>query len=119
MNLPQTSKKSIFKGICGLLLIGLVMTVFGGYFIYRGEKLRRYDCYVWGFNHALCVSGQTLVKGSQRAERCTAHVKPVFECEDCPETQLGIADAHRYIKGESIELPPGDRDYRTFHVWGK
>jgi len=112
-------KKIVFRSVTGITLVGLALAALGVYFTYRGEQLRKYDCYVWGFNHALCVSGQTIAKGSQRDERCPAHVKPVFECEDFPETQLGMADAHRYIKGESIELPPGDRDYRTFHVWGK
>lgn len=117
--MPQTTKASLFRGVWGLLLIGLLLAALGGYLIYRAENLRQYDCYVWGFNHALCVSGQMIEKGSQRDERCTAHVKPVFQCEEFPETQLGMADAYRYIKGEPVELPPGDRDYRTFHVWGK
>ncbi len=115
---PLGSNKSTGNGIVGILLICLAMTGIGGYFISRGESLARYDCYVWGFNHALCQQGQTF--GSlQRSERCVPHLKPVFECEEFPETEKGKSDALRFMNGESIDLPPSDRDYRTFHVWGK
>jgi len=108
-----------FKSAAGILLIGLVLAALGGYINYRSETLARYDCYVWGFNHALCRDAQGIIEVYQRFERCPAHLKPVFECNDFPETEKGIADARRYISGNSIPLPPGDRDYRTFHVWGK
>ncbi len=108
-----------FKSIAGLVLIALALTALGGYFKYRAETLRRYDCYVWGFNHALCQDAPGIIVAYQRFERCPAHLKPVLECTDFPETENGMADARRYINGDPIPLPPGDRDYRTFHVWGK
>jgi hypothetical protein len=115
---PLGSNKFNLKGIVGILLICLSMTGIGGYIISRSEKLARYDCYVWGFNHALCKYDQTF-ENSQRSERCVQHLKPVSECEEFPETEKGKSDALRFMSGESIEVPPGNRDYRTFHVWGK
>lgn len=111
--------KRTFKCAAGIALVGLVLAVLGGYFIQRGETLRRYDCYVWGFNHALCRDAPGLIKADRRFERCPAHLKSVPECSDLSETESGRADARRYIRGEPVALPPGDRDYRTFHVWGK
>ena len=107
------------KSVAGILLVGLVVTALGGYLTQRSETLARYDCYVWGFNHAMCRDAPGIIEAYRRFERCPAHLKPVFECADFPETEKGMADARRYISGEPIPLPPGDRDYRTFHVWGK
>lgn len=113
-----TPVKGALKSIAGIVCIGSLLIAIGWFVVSRSEKLARYDCYVWEFNHALCRNSPALEK-SQRYDRCTQHLKPVPACQKYPETERGISDALRYIKGESVELPPGNRDYRTFHVWGK
>ena len=81
----------------------------------RSSYTAQYDCYVWGFNHAVCRYGE-IVANYPGYGRCPDHLKPVSLCEEFPDTERGMSDALRFIKGEAIEPPSSNRDYRTFHV---
>gem|GEM_PF-4153415 len=109
------SKKAHHKRIFGVLLIGFSFTSVLWFLDMMGDNAARYDCYVWGFHHAVCRSGQT-VENYSGESRCIEHIKPVPICNDFPETQWGMSDAMRLINGEPVESPPSNLDYRTFHV---
>ena len=49
------------KSVAGIVLVGLVVTALGGYLTQRSETLARYDCYVWGFNHAMCRDASGII----------------------------------------------------------
>ncbi len=116
MNYPQpTPKKSALKSIFGILLIVFSVTSICWSLVLIAKNTAQYDCYVWGFNHAVCRYGQA-VANYPGYDRCPNHLKPISLCEGFPETKRGMSDALRFIKGESVESPPANRDYRTFHV---
>lgn len=97
------------------MLISLIVSLICWLLVLSAKNTARYDCYVWGFNNAVCRYGQA-VANYPGHKRCPNHLKPVSLCEEFPETERGISDALPFIRGESIETPPSNRDYRTFHV---
>ena len=116
VNIPNRYlKNSAFNGIVGIILISLIVTSICWLLIVSAKNMARYDCYVWGFNNAICRYGQFLSKYSGYG-RCPNHLKPVELCEEFPETEKGVSDARRFIRGDPIDTPPSNRDYRTFHV---
>ena len=116
MSRPQsTSKKAIVISIFGLLLIGLAVTSICSIMVLSSDNNARFDCYVWGFNNAVCRYDQTL-ENYPGYSRCREHLIPVTLCQEFPETEKGVSDAIRFIKGELVEIPPYRRDYRTFHL---
>ena len=116
MNYPESNiKKTTLKNIIGILLIGFSATSICWLMVFSSENRAQYDCYVWGFNNAVCCHGQT-VKNYTGYSRCPEHLVPVTLCEEFPETERGVSDAMLFIKGELVEIPTYRRDYRTFHL---
>jgi len=109
------NKKIALKGIFGILLIGLSVTSICWLMVLSSENSAQYDCYVWGFNNTVCRYDQ-IVEKYPGYSRCPEHLVPVLLCEEFPETEKGISDALRFIKGETIESPTSNRNYRTFHL---
>jgi hypothetical protein len=104
-----------FKSIFGFLLIGLAVTSICCLMIYSSENRAQYDCYVWGFNNAVCRYDKVVEKYPGYS-RCPEHLVPVTLCEEFPETERGVLDAMRFIKGDLVDFPTYRRDYRTFHL---
>lgn len=116
MNYSQsTSKNAALKSIFGILLIGFIVTTICWLLVLSAHNTAQYDCYVWGFNHAVCRNGE-IVANYPGYGRCPEHLKPVSLYEEFRDTERGMSDALRFIKGEAIEPPSSNRDYRTFHV---
>ena len=107
--------KVCFKSFLGIFLIGFSVTMVCWIMVSSSESNARYDCYVWGFNHAVCSCSKTL-KNYSGYSRCKEHLIPVSLCESFSETEKGLSDALRFIEGESVEVPPSNRNYRTFHL---
>ena len=116
MNYPDSNcKNTTLKSIIGTLLIGISVTSICLLMVYSSENRAQYDCYVWGFNNAVCRHDQT-VKNYNGYSRCPEHLVAVELCEDSPATERGVSDAMQFIKGELVEIPTYRRDYRTFHL---
>ena len=111
----SVSKRVAFKSIFGFLLIGLTVTSICWLMIYSSENRAQYDCYVWGFHNAVCRYDKT-IENYTGYSRCPEHIVPVTLCEEFPETEIGVSDAMRFIKGDLVEFPTYRRDYRTFHL---
>ena len=111
----SVSKNAVLKSIFGIILIGLSVTLICWIMVLSSDNRARYDCYVWGFNNAVCRYDQT-VENYHGYSRCREHLIPVTLCLEFSETEKGVSDAIRFIKGESVEIPQYRRDYRTFHL---
>ena len=116
MNHPESNfRKATLKSTIGILLIGFSAASICWLMVISSENRAQYDCYVWGFNNAVCRHGQTVTNYTGYG-RCPEHLVPVTLCEEFPETKKGVSNAMLFIKGELVEIPTSRRDYRTFHL---